>query len=66
MSAFGCYKIVRDNIDDTDRNNNTGHRTDAKYHNLIGIGPGGVGVYELKNRLDFDMAVFFFLRGEIL
>ena len=55
ISSFGCYKVVRDEIDDTDRGNYRGHKSDLRYHNLIGYGPGRVGVYALKTRFDFNM-----------
>ena len=53
ISSFGCYKIVRDLVDDTDRNAYVAHTTDPKYHNHIGYGSYGP-VFALKNRYDFD------------
>ena len=36
INSFNCYKVDRQNIDDTDINNYWAHRSDLKFHKLIG------------------------------
>ena len=53
IQSFNCYKAIRSEITETDRNNYNAFKQDSKYHKVIGYGPTGP-VYTLKTRFDFN------------